>query len=173
MDDKYDFNVKEYLKNWKIDFSTKAIITDNTLKISSKNFSSGMLNTINDCSGEYNINDITSIKYSSCYICAFIHIVYFTFSTLIFITYLVTPLLHLENINFNKIFIPTIVFIVFFLIAFIFSRILIIKITFKDKSNIKIPISLLFFQSIEYKENSKRFIEEIRKKINKDKEVLI
>lgn len=139
---------------------SKIKINNNRLIIDNKIYKSRiMLNSLENCSGNYNIDEIKSVKLSSKQLWGVIFI-FFYLIMFLGILYSIFVCFKTHNANLSNYELGALIPYILGLICIISLRVKTIKITFNDNKIIHIPIKLLIesYLSIDYKEEIIEFM---------------
>ena len=149
---------------------SKIEINNNRLNIDNKIYKDKvMLKSVKNCSGNYNIDEIKSVKFSSKQLWGIIFIFFYTLMFICIIS-CIFNILKFPNGNSSKYAFEIILPICIIFLLFIISlRIKTIKITFNDNKIIHIPIKPLIgsYLSIDYKEEIIEFMNRLKMCRNK------
>ena len=156
MKEEYEFQVSNYTRRQCFRTSTKLEIEGNTLKIKQVEDMENVKKMYSNPTGEYDIKDIKEIKKSSMFLI-------YVNATIVWI--ILTLLLIISAITSTLIVDVMIIYIIMSLLMIIFCRARTIKIVLKDNQKIQIPIKMLKYESIEYKQNVENCIEEIKRRM--------
>ena len=156
MKEEYEFQVSNYTRRQCFRTSTKLEIEGNTLKIKQVEDMENVKKMYSNPTGEYDIKDIKEIKKSSMFLIYVFAIIGWSILTLLIIISAITSALILDVI---------IMYVIISLLMIIFCRAKTIKIVLKDNQKIQIPVKMLKYESIEYKQNVKKCIEEIKRRM--------
>ena len=156
MKEEYEFQVSNYTRRQCFRTSTKLEIEGNTLKIKQVEDMENVKKMYPNPTGEYDIKNIKEIKKSSMFLIYVNATIVWSILTLLLIISAITSALILDVI---------IMYVIISLLMIIFCRAGTIKIVFKDNQKIQIPVKMLKYESIEYKQNVKNCIEEIRRRM--------
>lgn len=158
MKEEYEFRVSNYTGAGLQSFitNTKLKIEGNILKINQKEEMTNVIKMYSNPTGEYNIKDIKEIKISSMFLIYVFAIIGWIILTLLFIMSAITSAIILDVIM---------IYIIVSLSIIIFCRARTIKIVLKDNQKIQIPVAMLKYESIEYKQNVANCIEEIKRRM--------
>ena len=156
MKEEYEFRVSNYTRRQCFRTSTKLEIEGNTLKINQKEDLTNVIKMYPDPTGEYEIKNIKEIKTSSMFLIYVNATIVWSILTLLLIISAITLSLILDLMT---------IYMIISLLMIIFCRAGTIKIVFKDNRKIQIPVKMLKYESIEYKQNVKNCIEEIKRRM--------
>lgn len=156
MKEEFEFQVSNYTRRQGFRTSTKLEIEGNTLKIKQVEDMENVKKMYPNPTGEYEIKSIKEIKTSSMFLIYVNATIVWSILTLLLIISAITSSLILDVI---------IMYVIISLLMIIFCRAGTIKIVFKDNQKIQIPVKMLKYESIEYKQNVKKCIEEIRRRM--------
>ena len=156
MKEEYEFQVSNYTRRQCFRTSTKLEIEGNALKIKQVEDIENVKKMYPNPTGEYEIKNIKEIKTSSMFLIYVNATIVWSILTLLLIISAITSSLILDVI---------IMYVIISLLMIIFCRAGTIKIVLKNNQKIQIPVAMLKFESIEYKQNVKKCIEEIRRRM--------
>ena len=156
MKEEYEFQVSNYTRRQCFRTSTKLEIEGNALKIKQVEDIENVKKMYPNPTGEYEIKNIKEIKTSSMFLIYVNAIIVWSILTLLLIISAITSSLILDVM---------IIYIIISLLMIIFCRARTIKIVLKNNQKIQIPVAMLKFESIEYKQNVKNCIEEIKRRM--------
>ena len=156
MKEEYEFQVSNYTRRQCFRTSTKLEIEGNALKIKQVEDIENVKKMYPNPTGEYEIKNIKEIKTSSMFLIYVNAIIVWSILTLLLIISVITSSLILDVM---------IIYIIISLLMIIFCRARTIKIVLKNNQKIQIPVAMLKFESIEYKQNVKDCIREIKRRM--------
>lgn len=156
MKEEYEFQVSNYTRRQCFRTSTKLEIEGNALKIKQVEDMENVKKMYSNPTGEYEIKNIKEIKTSSMFLIYVNAIIVWSILTLLLIISAITSSLILDVM---------IIYIIISLLMIIFCRARTIKIVLKNNQKIQIPVAMLKFESIEYKQNVKDCIREIKRRM--------
>ena len=156
MKEEYEFRVSYYTRRQHFITNTKLEIKENILKIKQVEDMENVKKIFPNPTGEYEIKNIKEVKISSMFLIYVNATIVWSILTLLLIISAITSALILDVI---------IMYVIISLLMIIFCRAGTIKIVFKDNQKIQIPVKMLKYESIEYKQNVKNCIEEIRRRM--------
>lgn len=156
MKEEYEFQVSNYTRRQCFRTSTKLEIEGNALKIKQVEDMENVKKMYPNPTGEYEIKNIKEIKTSSMFLIYVNAIIVWSILTLLLIISAITSSLILDVM---------IIYIIISLLMIIFCRARTIKIVLKNNQKIQIPVAMLKFESIEYKQNVKDCIREIKRRM--------
>ena len=156
MKEEYEFQVSNYTRRQCFRTSTKLEIEGNALKIKQVEDIENVKKMYPNPTGEYEIKNIKEIKTSSMFLIYVNAIIVWSILTLLLIISAITSSLILDVM---------IIYIIISLLMIIFCRARTIKIVLKNNQKIQIPVAMLKFESIEYKQNVKDCIREIKRRM--------
>lgn len=156
MKEEYEFRVSNYTRRQHFITNTKLEIKENILKIKQVEDMENVKKIFPNPTGEYEIKNIKEVKISSMFLIYVNATIVWSILTLLLIISAITSALILDVI---------IMYVIISLLMIIFCRAGTIKIVFKDNQKIQIPVKMLKYESIEYKQNVKNCIEEIRRRM--------
>ena len=156
MKEEYEFQVSNYTRRQCFRTSTKLEIEGNALKIKQVEDMENVKKMYPNPTGEYEIKNIKKIKTSSMFLIYVNAIIVWSILTLLLIISAITSSLILDVM---------IIYIIISLLMIIFCRARTIKIVLKNNQKIQIPVAMLKFESIEYKQNVKDCIREIKRRM--------
>lgn len=156
MKEEYEFQVSNYTRRQCFRTSTKLEIEGNALKIKQVEDIENVKKMYPNPTGEYEIKNIKEIKTSSMFLIYVNATIVWSILTLLLIISAITSSLILDVM---------IIYIIISLLMIIFCRARTIKIVLKNNQKIQIPVAMLKFESIEYKQNVKDCIREIKRRM--------
>ena len=156
MKEEYEFRVSNYTRRQHFGTSTKLEIEGNTLKIKQLEDMENVIKMYSNPTGEYEIKDIKEVKISSMFLIYVFATIGWSILTLLIIISAITSALILDVI---------IMYVIISLLIVIFCRAGTIKIVLKDNQKIQIPVKMLKYESMEYKQNVEKCIEEIKRRM--------
>ena len=156
MKEEYEFRVSNYTRRQHFITNTKLEIKENILKIKQVEDMENVKKIFPNPTGEYEIKNIKEVKISSMFLIYVNATIVWSILTLLLIISAITSALILDVI---------IMYVIISLLMIIFCRAGTIKIVFKDNQKIQIPVKMLKYESIEYKQNVKNCIEEITRRM--------
>ena len=156
MKEEYEFQVSNYTRRQCFRTSTKLEIEGNALKIKQVEDMKNVKKMYPNPTGEYEIKNIKEIKTSSMFLIYVNAIIVWSILTLLLIISAIISSLILDVM---------IIYIIISLLMIIFCRARTIKIVLKNNQKIQIPVAMLKFESIEYKQNVKDCIREIKRRM--------
>ena len=156
MKEEYEFQVSNYTRRQCFRTSTKLEIEGNALKIKQVEDMENVKKMYPNPTGEYEIKNIKEIKTSSMFLIYVNATIVWSILTLLLIISAITSSLILDVM---------IIYIIISLLMIIFCRARTIKIVLKNNQKIQIPVAMLKFESIEYKQNVKDCIREIKRRM--------
>ena len=156
MKEEYEFRVSNYTRRQHFITNTKLEIKENILKIKQVEDMENVKKIFPNPTGEYEIKNIKEVKISSMFLIYVNATIVWSILTLLLIISAITSSLILDVI---------IMYVIISLLMIIFCRAGTIKIVLKNNQKIQIPVAMLKFESIEYKQNVKKCIEEIRRRM--------
>lgn len=156
MKEEYEFQVSNYTRRQCFRTSTKLEIEGNALKIKQVEDIENVKKMYPNPTGEYEIKSIKEIKTSSMFLIYVNATIVWSILTLLLIISAITSSLILDVM---------IIYIIISLLMIIFCRARTIKIVLKNNQKIQIPVAMLKFESIEYKQNVKDCIREIKRRM--------
>ena len=156
MKEEYEFRVSNYTRRQHFITNTKLEIKENILKIKQVEDMENVKKIFPNPTGEYEIKNIKEVKISSMFLIYVNATIVWSILTLLLIISAITSALILDVI---------IMYVIISLLMIIFCRAGTIKIVLKNNQKIQIPVAMLKFESIEYKQNVKKCIEEIRRRM--------
>ena len=156
MKEEYEFRVSNYTRRQHIGTRTKLKTGANTLEIKQLPDMEDVIKMYSNPTGEYEIKDIKEVKTSSMFLIYVFATIGWSILTLLIIISAITSALILDVI---------IMYVIISLLIVIFCRAGTIKIVFKDNQKIQIPVKMLKYESMEYKQNVEKCIEEIKRRM--------
>ena len=156
MKEEYEFRVSNYTRRQHFITNTKLEIKENILKIKQVEDMENVKKIFPNPTGEYEIKNIKEVKISSMFLIYVNATIVWSILTLLLIISAITSALILDVI---------IMYVIISLLMIIFCRAGTIKIVFKDNQKIQIPVKMLKYESMEYKQNVEKCIEEIKRRM--------
>ena len=156
MKEEYEFRVSNYTRRQHFITNTKLEIKENILKIKQVEDMENVKKIFPNPTGEYEIKNIKEVKISSMFLIYVNATIVWSILTLLLIISAITSALILDVI---------IMYVIISLLMIIFCRARTIKIVLKNNQKIQIPVAMLKFESIEYKQNVKDCIREIKRRM--------